>query len=70
MVIALQHTVDRPPLISDACWHENVHHDVVASRCLVLVDDVQDGVFEGDESRHQIGLYEVSCILLLISLLA
>ena len=43
------------PLIDDVCWHENVRHDVVASRCLVLVDDVRDGVFEGDESRHQIG---------------
>ena len=42
----------------------------MASRCLVLVDDVRDGVFEGDESRHQIGWYEVSCTLLLISLLA
>ena len=55
MVVALRHTVDRPPLIYDVCWHENVRHDVVASRCLVLVDDVRDDVFEGDESRHQIG---------------
>lgn len=27
----------------------------MASHCLVLVDDVRDSVFEGDESWHQIG---------------
>ena len=54
MVVALRHIVNRPPLIFDVSWHENVRHDVVVSRCLVLVDDVRDGVFEVDESRHQI----------------
>ena len=37
---------------------------------LVLVVDVRVGLFEDDESRHQISWYEVSCTLLLISLLA
>ena len=70
MVVALWHTIDRSPLIFNVCWHENVRHDVVASWCLVLVDDMRDGDFEGDESRHQISWYEVSCTQLLISLLA
>jgi hypothetical protein len=42
----------------------------VASCCLGPFDDMRDGVFKGDESRHQIGWYEVSCTLLLINLLA
>ena len=53
--MALRDTVSSEPLIDDICYHENVHHDVVASRCLVLVDDVRHGVFKGDESRHLIG---------------
>ena len=36
----LRDTISSGPLIDDVCWHENVRHDVVASRCLVLVDDV------------------------------
>ena len=68
--MALRDTVSSEPLIDDICYHENVRHDVVASRCLVLVDNMRDSVFKGDESRHLIGWYEVSCTLLLISLLA
>jgi hypothetical protein len=37
---------------------------------LVLVADMRDGVFEGDENRTLICWYEVSCSLLLINLLA
>ena len=52
---ALEDIVRSEPLIDDVCWHENVRHDVVASRCLGLVDDVRDGVFEDDGSRHILG---------------
>ena len=69
-LLDLWDTISSEPLIDDVCWHDNVRHGVVASRCLVLIDNMRDGVFEGDESMHQIGWYEVSCILLLISLLA
>jgi hypothetical protein len=37
---------------------------------LVFAADMRIDVFEDDGSRHQIGWYEVSCTLLLISLLA
>jgi hypothetical protein len=35
-----------------------------------LAANVQDGIFEDDENRSQIGYYEVSCTLLLIGILA
>ena len=44
--------VGSEPLIDDVCLHKNVRHDVVASRCLVLVDDVWAGLFEDDGSRR------------------
>ena len=53
--MALQDIVDSEPLIDDDYWHENVCHDVVASHCLVLVDDVRDGVFKDDGSRRILG---------------
>ena len=55
MVTALQDTVDRPPLITDVCSYEDACLDVVAFVILVLAVNVQVGLFEGDESRHQIG---------------
>ena len=48
----LRDTICSEPLIDDVCWHENVRHDVVASRCLVLVDVVRAGLFEDDGSRR------------------
>ena len=48
----LRDTIGSEPLIDDVYWHENVCHDVVASCCLVLVDDMRAGLFEDDGSRH------------------
>jgi hypothetical protein len=61
--MALQDTIGRhwSRIYAMMWWHHVI---------LILVADVQDGVFKGDESRHYIGWYEVSCSLLLISLLA
>jgi hypothetical protein len=54
MVVALWDTVDRPPLIFDVWWYEDACHDVVSLVILVLVVNVRVGLFEDDESRHQI----------------
>jgi hypothetical protein len=52
--MTLRDTIGRP-LINDVYWHDDAWHDVVASCCLGPFDDMRDGVFKGDESRHQIG---------------
>ena len=39
-LLDLWDTISSEPLIDDVCWHDNVRHGVVASRCLVLIDGV------------------------------